>query len=78
MGRETVNERPAAPRLDNAPTSRTITKVGGKSRRLTARQGAKKMANTSGPQGDDEVATEEELKEALDLAGFDPDKILGD
>lgn len=36
------------------------------------------MANTSGPQGDDEVATDEELKEALDLAGFDPDKILGD
>lgn len=33
----------------------------------------------SGPQGDDDdVADDEELKQALDLAGFDPDKVLGD
>lgn len=64
-------------RLDKATDMRTITIVGGRSRRLTARQGAKKMA--SGPQGDDDdVADDEELKQALDLAGFDPDKVLGD
>ncbi|GAA2288448.1 hypothetical protein GCM10010402_53050 [Actinomadura luteofluorescens] len=79
VGREVLARMDGRPlrRLDKATDMRTITIVGGRSRRLTARQGAKKMA--SGPQGDDDdVADDEELKQALDLAGFDPDKVLGD
>ncbi|SNS25222.1 hypothetical protein SAMN06265355_113190 [Actinomadura mexicana] len=35
------------------------------------------MINMSSPQGDDDVASDAELEEALDLAGFDPSKVLG-
>lgn len=36
------------------------------------------MAKEKGAQGDaDDVATDEELEQALDLAGYDPSKILG-
>lgn len=36
------------------------------------------MSRETAPTGDDDdVASKAELEEALDLAGFDPDKVLG-